>query len=315
MKSTIYMTPTDVISKFGVSLNQKTLLKLDSVKDFCTFFTSGTNTIRISETPVSTSGKPTLMTVSDLEKMFSENKLNEIFDKMKYMINDRQEKINKYNKSNFINKTLYKLSGIISSDAKEVSDPEYVQRGIDYLKDKTIEDIREKIEFIFEKECTEVEQVIAVPKYIELFLSNSYIFIPTKKIMESVTVEGNQNIVEESEIKDNKKFKNQIDTISKIMVKEVSLILSETSKGEKYIRVIFETEDGVFSLDFNDNEEFVLIKNNSNDKAFFNYIEAVDYAILKNNKKIEEMKKEIDLLNSNIDNLEQEKKRNLLELK
>lgn len=312
MKSTIFMTKPDIISNFGIYLSQKTLLKLDSVKDFCAFFTSGINTVRVSETPVSPSGKGTYLKISDLEKEFSENKLKEIFEKMQYIINDRQEKINKYNKSNLLNKAIYKISGIISSDTKEASDPEYVQKGIDYLKEKTIEDIREKIEFVFEKDESDIDQVIAVPKYIDFIMNNSYIFMPIKKIKESVKIENVDNAIEE--LKDNFINSSTSNTVSKIKIKNLAIALSKTDNGQKYIRMIFETEDGTFLLDLNDNDEFILSKNNSRKQAFFNNIDAIDYAINENVNKIKNLTKEIDLIKNNIIELEKEKAKNLLEL-
>lgn len=306
MKSTLFMTQSDVIANFGLSLNQKTLLKIDSVKDFCSFFTSEVHILKIEEEPVSSTGSIMKISIEDFKKNYCENKISEIFNKMKEIIADRERKIEKYNSSNFLNKTLYKISGMISNEAKESSDPEYVQRGIDYLKSKTIEDIRSKIEFVFIRN-TEEEQLIVVPEHIEIIKKIPYIFMPDKEIKKSIKINENDFKNEREEYSEFSK-----DIISKIKVKNVSFVFINAE--QPYIKVIFDTEKGVFSLLLNENNYFDLVSNNG-EVCFFNYIEAIDYIIEKNKNKKIKLISEINFIDHNIEYLIAEKSKYSIEKK
>lgn len=176
----VYMTKGQVFEKFGshFSVVKDTTLSLNTIKSFCELFTQEPKIYIKLKEYLGNSFNPDndFVTLEDAES----NILNTLYDKMQSIIEDRKKRLEQYNNAGFLQKARFKLACMLSEEGDK-NEPEYVQKGVDYLSLKTIEDLKNKIIIAVEQIDQDDMDCVLVPENLDQILNIDHLYLTVHK--------------------------------------------------------------------------------------------------------------------------------------
>lgn len=183
----LYLSKNQAAARFGTVFSIPKKLLFSNLKSYCQLFMGEKIVIHIKEMLKNSTGiiNESDENVENLKKQFIDN----MYDNMQRMIEDRKIKLEEYHKSGFISKARFKLSKLLSENGDQ-ADPDYVQKSINYLSLKNREDLCSMFSFCveyFSEEVGEAEDCVSIPENLDeiLTLKKLYIAVTNHNILQT----------------------------------------------------------------------------------------------------------------------------------